>query len=296
MNQEYPAYVEKMLAEARLLLEGDDFSQADAAALCFDVLSLFPDLQEASDLILEAFCAPNLIRENRKALGRVIDEWDDRPWQQRRRLARSYGYMSRWEGQYRKYDETIDPEDVCPADVKAMLEEGEHQLIQDYLLGQSQGREMAWPIFQEAIKRTQNPETAMFWVAQTYADQGYFAESVALFEELLAQKPDHADARRVWAEVRWWRDHQEQIPWLPSHLDENGRLWRQTMRETNEEFAANEALYTTPIDHYHAPDTAQLPSDFVLPPPLSADVIAQIEETLAERDTPTSPEDDAEQH
>lgn len=284
MSQQYPAYIEKMLTEARLLLKEDDFSEADAAALCFEVLALFPDCQEASDLILEAFRAPDLIRENRKALGRVIDEWDDRPWQQRRRLARSYGYMSRWEGQYRKYDETVDPEDLCPSDVKTMLEEGEHQLIQDYLLGQSQGREMAWPIFQEAINRTQNPEASMFWVAQTYADQGYFAESVVLLEELLAQHPDHVDVRRLGAEVRWWRDHQEQIPWLPTYSDENGRLWRQTMRETDEEFAANEALYTGSIDLYHAPDAAKLPADFVLPPPLSADVIAQIEETLDELD------------
>jgi tetratricopeptide (TPR) repeat protein len=291
---EYPAYIEKILTEARLLLEEDDFSEPDAAALCFDVLALFPECQEASDLILEAFRAPDLIRENRKALGRVIDEWDDRPWQQRRRLARSYGYMSRWEGQYRKYDETVDPEDLCPSDVKTILEEGEHQLIQDYLLGQSQGREMAWPIFQEAIKRTANPAVATFWVAQTYAEQGYFAESVSLFEELLAQYPKHVDARRLGAEVRWWRDHQEQIPWLPTYSDENGRLWQQTMRETDEDFAANEALYTMPIDHYHAPDAAKLPSDFVLPTPLSADVIAQIEETLAERDTPASSENDAE--
>lgn len=293
---EYPAYIEKILTEARLLLEEGDFSEPDAAALSFDVLALFPECQEASKLILEAVHAPNLIREYRKALGRVIDEWDDRPWQQRRRLARSYGYLSRWEGQYRKYDESVDPEDLCPSDVKTMLEEGEHQLIQDALLGQSQGREMAWPIFQEAINRTENPEAAMFWVAQTYANQGYFAESVSLFDELLAQNPNHVDARRLGAEVRWWRDHQTQIPWLPTHSDENGRLWRQTMRETDEEFAANEELYTAPIDHYHAPDTAKLPADFVLPSPLSADVIAQIEETLAQRDTPAFPENDAEQN
>ncbi|MBE2224706.1 MAG: hypothetical protein IAF02_24410, partial [Anaerolineae bacterium] len=196
---QYPAYIEKMLSEARLLLEDDDYSEPDAAALCFEVLALFPDCQEASDLIMAAFHAPDVIRENRKALGRIIDDWDDRPWQQRRRLAHSYGYMSRWEGKYREYVEDVDPEDLCPADVEEMLKEGEHQLIQDYLLGQSQGREMAWPIFQEAINRTKNPEAAMFWVAQTYADQGYFAESVALFDELLAQNPNHVDARRLGA-------------------------------------------------------------------------------------------------
>lgn len=281
MNEsQYPDYIIKMLADARLLLEEDDLTAPDAAAICFDVLSFFPDCQEASDLVLTALNDPWLIRENRRAIERIIDEWDDRPWQQRRRLARSYGYTCRWEGRYRKYDEDIDPEDLCPADVKEMLEEGRRQLLQDYLLGQRQGREMAWPIFQEAIKRTEDLSTAMFWVAQTYADQGYFAESVELLEELLALYPEEQDARRVWVEVRWWRDHQEQIPWLPSYSSTEGKRWRQKLRETDAEFAANEELYTTPIDYYHAPDAANLPPGFTLPKPLSAEVLEQIEDSL----------------
>lgn len=279
-ESQYPDYITKMLADARLLLAEDDLTAPDAAAICFDVLSFFPDCAEASDLVLTALNDPWLIRENRRAIERIIDEWDDRPWQQRRRLARSYGYVCRWNGRYRKYDEEIDPEELCPADVKTLLEEGKGQLLQDYLLGQRQGREMAWPIFQEAIKRTADPMTAMFWVAQTYADQGYFVESVELLEELLALYPEEQDARRVWVEVRWWRDHQEQIPWLPSHTSAEGERWRQMLRETDEEFAANEELYTTPIDYYHAPDAANLPEGFTLPKPLSDEVLAQIEDSL----------------
>jgi hypothetical protein len=67
----YPDYVQRTLAQARLLLEEEDYSQPDAAALCFDLLALFPDLQEASDLVLTAFNDPELIRDQRKALGRM---------------------------------------------------------------------------------------------------------------------------------------------------------------------------------------------------------------------------------
>ena len=65
-------------------------------------LKFRPLENEVTRLVLEAFSDPWLIRDYRKALGRLIDEWDDRPWQQRRRLALSYRYASRWEGQYRE--------------------------------------------------------------------------------------------------------------------------------------------------------------------------------------------------
>ncbi len=73
-DSSYPAYVERLLAEARRLLAEESHGQADAAALCFDLLALFPDLTEAADLVLEAFSDPQLIRDNRKAISRHIDE------------------------------------------------------------------------------------------------------------------------------------------------------------------------------------------------------------------------------
>ena len=90
-EQTYPDYVYRMLTEARALLAEDDFTGLDVAAICYDILALFPDCREASDLVLEAFNDPWVIRDNRKAIGRTIDEWDDRVWQQRQRLARRPG-------------------------------------------------------------------------------------------------------------------------------------------------------------------------------------------------------------
>lgn len=280
-EQTYPDYVYRMLSEARVLLAEDDFTSPDAAAICYDILALFPDCQEASDLVLEAFNDPWVIRDNRKAIGRTIDEWDDRAWQQRRRLAFSFRVMCRWEGQYREYNEEIDPEDVCPSDVKEMLEEGRDQLLQDYLLGETQGSEVAWPIFQEAMKRTARPRAAMLWVADLYADQGFFVESVEALEQLLAQFPKDQEARRFWAEVRWWRDHQEQIPWIPPRGTGDGRRYRHMMRQIDSDFAADEELYMQPLP-YMPPDMDKLPPDFALPPPVEAELVARVEEALAE--------------
>lgn len=280
-EQTYPDYVYRLLSEARALLAEDDFTAPDAAAICYEILGLFPDCQEADDLVLEAFNDPWVIRDNRKAIGRTIDEWDDRAWQQRRRLAFSFRTMCRWEGQYRQYNEEIDPEDVCPSDVKEMLEEGEHQLLQDYLLGEARGNEAAWSIFQEAIKRTSRPRAAMLWVAHQYADQGYFAESVEVLEELLAQYPQDGEARRFWAEVRWWRDHQERIPWIPPRGKEDGRRYRHMMRQIDSDFAADEEAYMRPLP-YMPPDADKLPPDFELPPPVQAELVARVEEALAD--------------
>jgi len=280
-EQQYPDYVYRMLAEAREVLAEDDFTTPDTAAICYEILALFPDCQEAADLVLEAFNDPWVIRDSRKAVGRLIDEWDDREWQQRRRLALSFHSMCRWEGQYREYDETLDPEDFCPSDVKEMLDEGHGQLLQDYLLGEKRGSEMAWPIFQEAIRRTNRPRAAMLWVADEYANKGFFVEAVEVLEQLLAEFPKDQEARRYWAEVRWWRDNQERIPWIPPKTSGDGRRFRQRMRQVDPEFAANEEAYMRPLE-YMPPDMEKLPEGFELPEPIQAELIARIEEALSE--------------
>jgi hypothetical protein len=235
---------------------------------------------------LRAFSDPQLIRDNRKAIGRLIDEWDDRGWQQRRRLALSFRYMCRWEGQYREYDEAYMGE-LLPADVKSILEEGKKQLIQDYLLGQAQGSEAAWHIFQEAFRRTNNLRAAMLWVAELYADQGYFAESVEVLLDLLTHFPQADDARRLWAEVRWWRDNQYKIPWIPPAGRGDGRLFRRMMSQTDPDFAADLEGYMEPFD-YRPPDLTNLPDDFELPPSLPASLVQKLEEILDELPVPVS--------
>jgi tetratricopeptide (TPR) repeat protein len=269
-----------LLAQARALLQADDYGQMEAAALCFDVLAIVPDLKEAADLVLEAFSDPRLIRDNRKAIGRHVDEWDDRLWQQRRRLALSFRYTSRWDGRLRRYDESAEIDDVMPQDVHAMLDEGRGQLLQDYLLGQSRGSEMAWPIFLDAFKRTAEPEVAMLWVGHLYAEQGYFAEAVDVLEMLLTDFPQSADGRRLWVEVRWWRDYRNRIPWIPPGATTRGGRYRQMMAQIDPRFAAEPEPFEAERVHI-LPNLDKLPDDFTLPQLVQTELIARVDEVLA---------------
>ena len=136
----YPNYVHQMLARARY--EGQwHAAQADAAALCFDVLALFPDCEEAKELVYELFCDEWTIYDNRVAVQQNIDEWDDRPWQQRRRLALSYRFMSRGEGKYQ--DRKLGRNG--PPDIAKRLENGKMELLGAYCLGDEECTDAGQP-------------------------------------------------------------------------------------------------------------------------------------------------------
>jgi hypothetical protein len=128
----YPAYIQRILDEARE--QGQWYcGQYDAAALCFDILALFPDHQGAATLIYELF--EWLIFDTRTTLQQQIDEWDDRPWQQRRRLALSLRSYSRWEGWYAEYEAGDQHMRRGLPDVADLLEQGHMLLLEAYCLG-----------------------------------------------------------------------------------------------------------------------------------------------------------------
>ena len=213
----YPDYVYRMLARARD--EGQWYcGQADAAALCFDVLALFPDCIEASDLVYELFSDEWTIYDNRIAIQRNIDEWDDRPWQQRRRLALSFRFMSRWEGWEHDYD--IGNEDKLngPTDIANILEDGKMELLGAYCLGDEECSDYAWSIFADALEKTSDAHAALFWIGKTYAGLGFFADGAEALGELCSRFDD-SNARRLLAEVTWWRDNAHRIPWIPPRRD-----------------------------------------------------------------------------
>ncbi len=259
-DQQYPDYVQKMMEEAeRLLTDEDDPGPCEAAGVCFDILALFPEHQGAKDLIRRAYRDPNLIRDNRRALSRLIDEWDDRPWQQHRRLALSYGYVSRWDARHREYEEGFEAERDGPEDVKKYLHAGRMQLLEDYLGGQSKGAEGAWQIFQEAIRLAKDRRATLYWVGKLYAEQGYFAESVDVLDELRRDFPEDKDAHRLSVEVRWWRDHQDDIPWIPPKGD-GDRFRRRMMQIDPDRLAAHESPKSI-LNQYRPPDAEDLPPD-----------------------------------
>jgi hypothetical protein len=209
---EYPDYVYQTLARARD--EGQWYGgQADAAALCFDVLALFPDCKEANEFVYELFCDEWTIYDNRVALQQNTDEWDDRPWQQRRRLALSFRFMSRWDGKYEAMMERGGPKDV-----RKILHEGKLELLGAYCLGDEECTDYAWSIFADAVKKAKDPLATLHWIGWQYADLGFFADAAEALGELCSRFDD-AKARRLLAEVIWWRNHAHRIPWIPPKGD-----------------------------------------------------------------------------
>jgi hypothetical protein len=202
----YPDYLYHTLVRARDI--GQWYcGQADAATLCFDMLALFPDCDEANELIYELFCDEWTIYDNLIAIQQNIDEWDDRPWQQRRRLALSFRFMSRWEEKYAKERDE-------PIDVRKILEDGKMELLGAYCLGDEECTNYAWSIFADAIRKTKNPRSTLFWIGWQYADLGFFADAAEALGELCSRFND-AYAKRLLAEVIRWRDNTHRIPWIP---------------------------------------------------------------------------------
>jgi len=213
----YPDYLYQALARARDI--GQWYcGQADAAALCFDMLALFPDCVEASDLVYELFCDEWTIYDNRVAIQQNIDEWDDRPWQQRRRLALSFRFMSRWEGWEREYTNGYEQEQDGPPDVAELLENGRMELLGAYCLGDEECTNYAWAIFSDALNHSSDPQGTLLWIGKQYADLGFFADAAEALGELCSRFTD-PDAKRLLAEVIWWRDKAHRIPWIPPSGD-----------------------------------------------------------------------------
>jgi len=209
----YPDYLHQILTRARDI--GQWYcGQADASALCFDMLALFPDCTEASDLVYELYCDEWTIYDNRVVIQRHIDEWDDRPWQQRRRLALSFRFMNRWEGWKREYLDGYEHEQDGPPDVAKILEDGKMELLGAYCLGDEKCTNYAWAIFSDGLAKTNDPHGALLWIGKQYADLGFFADAAETLAELCSRFTN-PDAKRLLAEVIWWRDNAHRIPWIP---------------------------------------------------------------------------------
>ncbi|MBI4671227.1 MAG: hypothetical protein HY741_06110 [Chloroflexi bacterium] len=214
----YPDYVRRELARAREI--GQYYwGQPDAAAICFDLLADFPECAAASELIYELFCDEWVIYDNRVALQRLIDEWDDQPHQQRRRLALSFGYMSRYEGWHDDDEIGHDAEKSPlaqsePREVMQFLQQGKMQLLEAYCLGDEEATDYAWERMLRAIEQANDPQHVRLLIAKEYAELGFFADATDLLLEVCSYE-NNPHARRLLAETRWWRDNAHRIPWIP---------------------------------------------------------------------------------
>ena len=274
----YPQYVHDMLTKAHH--DGKFYAcQADAAALCFDVLALFPECKEASELVYDIFCDVWCIHDNRVAIQQLVDEWDDQPHQQRRRLALSYRYMSRWDMRHSNEDQ--DDENAMThhflghpklTDVNDLLEEGKTQLVEAYCLGDDECVNFAWPKFNRAIERAKDEQTAMLWVGYQCADLGFFADATDVLDALCA-KFKHEPSQQLLAEVRWWRDNGQRVPWLPPPGD--GSRYNRIIRKIDPEALTHEEY----IDHFrqHMASIGKTPT---WKPTINSHLASQLDDVL----------------
>jgi hypothetical protein len=80
---------------------------------------------------------------------------------------------------------------------------------------------------------------------------------VDVLEELLRKYPDDRSARRLWVEVVWWRDHQNQIPWIPPAGD--GSRFRRRMSLADPDGLAASESSESFLNQYRPPDPEDLP-------------------------------------
>ncbi|MFZ5859056.1 MAG: hypothetical protein ACOYZ6_19685 [Chloroflexota bacterium] len=112
------------------------------------------------------------------------------------------------------YEDGHDEEREGTTDVFHILDNGKIELITAYCLGDDECTDYAWTIFAKAVEKTSKPEMTLFWIGKQYADLGFFADAAEVLGELCSRF-SNPDARRLLAEVIWWRDNAHRIPWIP---------------------------------------------------------------------------------
>ena len=217
--------IELLLGRARYLTltpAGND--PIEAIHLCFQILTLIPEHRETKDLIYHAICDPWLVGRIQQTINHQVPEWDDRPWQQQHRLALSYRLITRWPGFLREHRPGYETERDGPAEVRHLLIKGQRKLSSP---NHPTANEKAWPLFAQAVEQSHKPQQTILWIAKCLAREAYFKESADFLTTYLSQFPDpNNDVRLLEVEVRWWRDNQYRIPWLPTVSGDGGYYYR----------------------------------------------------------------------
>ena len=189
----------------------DEWKWDAAAEKAYEALAIDPTYGRAANALLRCYLTHTALREMQHALIKLFNPADDERFNQRHRIAAySYRVLSRADF-WLEWDEAVPPE---LADVKGTLEAGQHALRRAYFGGEERDLQEARAQFKAALDRAADRSGLLWYLAQLYADKGYFADSAALLGALIAAAPNHANALRLYAEMQWWRDHSWQIPWI----------------------------------------------------------------------------------
>ncbi|MBC8448091.1 MAG: tetratricopeptide repeat protein, partial [Chloroflexi bacterium] len=150
----------------------------------------------------------DLLRDMERQMFRMFDPEDDRPHQRRHKLGFSYACLSPWPGWLElDWDEP-------PTEVAETLEAGRLRLIADYLMGEEGAYAAARAAFDQALAAADDKAAVLWWLGKIYAHHGYFAEAAETLELMADLGPLSPEARRLYGEVRWWRDNDRYICWV----------------------------------------------------------------------------------
>jgi hypothetical protein len=204
------AMQDAIIEQVNDLLE-DEWAWDAAAEKAYAALAIDPTYGRAANALLRCYLTHHALREMQHALIKLFHPEDGERFNQRHRIAAySYRVLSRAEF-WLHWDEDVPP---AVADVKDVIAVGQHALRRAYFGGAAHDLQAARAQFKAALARAADRVGVMWYLAQLYADKGYFADSAALLSALIAAVPNHANALRLSAEMQWWRDHSWQIPWI----------------------------------------------------------------------------------
>lgn len=202
-----------LIERVNRLLEQDEWYEASEVA--YEALALDSTCDRAADALLRCYLHRRALREMERTLSRLFhpdDQDHDAPYQRRRRLAYSYRSLSlaRLWREWR----TGDRPPSALADVAGILREGFSALNAVYCAGEEGAYERARAAFARAEAGCADRPALYWWLARLYADHGFFDESAEALSHLVGERESDSDVRRLWAEVSWWREHGERLPWI----------------------------------------------------------------------------------
>lgn len=198
--------VRQLIRQAEEYMDCEEWDEV--ADLCYQVLALDPDNRNAENKLRLVYLRKDLLRDTERQMFRTFDPEDDRPHQRRHKLGFSYACLSPWEG-WLELDW-----DQPPAEVAETLEAGRLRLITDYLMGEEGAYAEARVAFDQALAAADDKTSVLWWLGKIYAQHGYFAEAAETLEQMAALSSLSPDARRLYGEVRWWRDNDRYICWV----------------------------------------------------------------------------------
>ncbi len=210
------AQQDALIEQVNQRLDEDDWQAASEVA--YEALWLAPHNFRAANALLRCYLHRDALREMERVQFRMFHPEDpdyDTPHQRRRRLTYTYRALR----QAAVWDTWLEDERWgSPAlnEVAETLHAGFSALNASYCVGEDGAYERARDLFAAAEKHCAERAALYWYLARLYADYGFFAESLEALAQLNAIEDQamRPEVQQLWAEVTWWHDYGERLPWI----------------------------------------------------------------------------------